>query len=233
MIKLTNGDIIRFLPNLLKDDTFGDIIIDVNWMFLQDKHARNNLMITDDPKIKIFPKLVKFNQEKGERIFNINKKYYINIEINGKQEIMPFGFTLYNKILSEPDFLLKYFKFLEKPIEPHRFMSYDDSYFRDYHNKAFDKNYLSQKTEYLEDIENKSRWTNPTHYERFKTILSSMNIDLETIIKEITLENREKKLNRVLGTDTENLIKDFAKSFGYSVKLKKIKDDRENERTCI
>lgn len=103
----------------------------------------------------------------------------------------------------------------------------------DYHNKPFDKNYLSQKTEYLEDIENKSRWTNPTHYERFKTILSSMNIDLETIIKEITLENRDKKLNRVLGTDTENLIKDFAKSFGYSVKLKKIKDDRENERTCI
>jgi len=163
-------------------------------------------MITDNPKMKLFPELNKIywdnkrSTKKLDLIFI--RKYYTYVLLNGEYRIIRFGYTIFNKIKDliaiGENYQQRIFKIRIKQtsIGMGGFDNYDDCFFSKPVENTVTEDFLKTKTMYIDDIFKNTYWTNDKQYSELIKFFKTNNIPLSKKI--IMTKQRDLKLNRVL-----------------------------------
>jgi hypothetical protein len=201
--RLNDGDRVVFLPNILKDGTYGDNIVEIERYFIHTSDGKD-LYITEDPNSKKFQDLKQLywklisSDNKYRKIINNYKKYYSYVLLNGEYKIIDFGKTIYDKIkhyLNNHDNIDVVF-IIGKKMNG-MYMDYSNSFFIDIPIPSISENFLKTKSMYIEDIKANNMWTNKRNIDRIIQFLKEYDVDISKI-PAIKNEIRKEKLKRIL-----------------------------------
>jgi len=224
LTRLYNGNKIIFLPNLLKDGTYGDIIVEVPTFFLQN--SKGSSYITENPKLPIFKTLYDLKFRERTIDLTIISKYYSYAFVNGEYKLIYFGRTIKELIKNSDLSNIELNVVIKKGFSG--FDNYDDSYLSINEKKVITEDLLKTKTLYIEDIVKSTQWTNEKQYNILVEYFKEKNINLDPI-KEITQKRRELKLGRILQKDyTKDDIFDIIKFINPNLEEKQINKHFEN-----
>lgn len=234
IVKLKDGDKVRFLDNILKDGSYGEKIIRTILYYISNECGKHQCIISEDYKLPIFKELYKLNVNRG---FTKTQKYYSYALVNDEYKLITFSRTIFNMIENTKNYENKIFNVNIKMSSG--FPNYEDSYFCESDNEEISKEFLKAKTIYIEDIVDNMKWTKDKNYKILIEVFKSYDIKSDTI-KSITLKQRELKLKRVLSQNIcdvfelknfskgmsekqiEDVIKEIGSTFGYNVELNKL-----------
>lgn len=232
--RLEDGDVVYFINNLKKDGTFGENIVNVDLFFLQTE--KGNCFITEDPNLPLFPELKKIyweHRKKGTSLDGLrpSSKYYSYGIINNEYKLFTFGYTI-SKLLAQysnstndlPDFTkTKTYRLdVKKEIRSGfggGFPTFENSTLTET-TQEMTIDFLKTKTMYIEDIVDKMKWSNDENYKILIEFFKENNIESDPI-KEITIKQRELKLNRILQQGKVEITIDTL------MEIKEILDDKE------
>jgi len=218
--RLKHGDKVIFLENLKKDGTYGDIVNEVKTYWIE-----TGAFITEDPNLKLFPKLDELYFKQRIKGLNKSNQHFSFALVNGEYKLIKYGRTvkimiddlkkIYNEKWTNYEFNIVITK-------SGAFDNYDSCYFSMKHNQSFDESFLKTKPVYLENVIDMMCWTKDDNYEKLIEYFKNSGIKSDPI-KEITIQQRELKLKRVLKEENTFSKEDLVSILTYITK----KDDVE------
>jgi len=192
------------LPNILKDGTYGDNIVEIERYFIHTSDGKD-LYITEDPNSKIFQdfrqlycKLIS-SDNKYRKIINNYKKYYSYVLLNGEYKIIDFGRTIYDKIkhyLNNHDNIDVVF-IIGKKMNGIYIWIIQTIFLVIFLSQVLWNFFKKTKSMYIEDIKANNMWTNKRNIDRFIKFLKEYDVDISKI-PAIKNEIRQEKLKRIL-----------------------------------